>query len=91
MPLLVIIILLILAWFLYKLIYYRSDSFIELKNKIEKYTKDCNDLNDHIEELKRTHIGINQLDYGKASYKDASNYNYKRPELKKTNICTKCI
>ena len=48
MPLLVIIILLILAWFLYKLIYYRSNSFIELKNKIEKYTKDCNDLNDHI-------------------------------------------
>ena len=83
MPLLVIIILLILAWFLYKLIYYRSNSFIELKNKIEKYTKDCNDLNGHIEELKRTHIGINQLDYGKASYKDASNYNYKRPELKK--------
>ena len=32
MPLLVIIILLILAWFLYKLIYYRSNSFIELKN-----------------------------------------------------------
>gem|GEM_PF-108577 len=91
MPLLVIIILLILAWFLYKLIYYRSNSFIELKNKIEKYTKDCNDLNDHIYELKRTHIGIDQLDYGKASYQDASNYNYKRPELKKQvfapNIC----
>ena len=69
MPLLVIIILLILAWFLYKLIYYRSNSFIELKNKIEKYTKDCNDLNDHIYELKRTHIGIDQLDYGKGRVK----------------------
>ena len=58
MPLLVIIILLILAWFLYKLIYYRSNSFIELKNKIEKYTKDCNDLNDHIYELKK---GVRQM------------------------------
>ena len=43
MPLLVIIILLILAWFLYKLIYYRSNSFIELKNKIEKYIKYYNE------------------------------------------------
>ena len=34
MPLLVIIILLILAWFLYKLIYYRSNSFIELNNRM---------------------------------------------------------
>ena len=83
MTFIVIVTLLIIAWLLYKFIYYRSESFIELKNKIEKYTKDCNELNEHIDELKRTHIGIDQLDYGKASYKDVSNYNYKRPELKK--------
>lgn len=78
-----LIIICFLAWGLYKFIYYRSNSFSELKNKIEKYTKDCNELNEHIDELKRTHVGINQLDYGNASYKDTSNYNYKRPELKK--------
>lgn len=83
MVLYIIIVGLILAWFLYKFIYYRSNSFIELKGKIEKYTKDCNELNEHIEELKRTHVGIDQLDYGNASYHDTSNYNYKRPELKK--------
>lgn len=78
-----LIIICFLAWVLYRFIYYRSNSFTELKNKIEKYTKDCNELNEHIDELKRTHVGINQLDYGNASYKDTSNYNYKRPELKK--------
>ncbi len=77
-----IIIFCFLAWLLYRFIYYRSNSFIELKNKIQKYTDDCNDLNEHINELKRTHVGIDQLDYGNATYKDTSNYNYKRPELK---------
>ena len=78
-----VIILIFLAWMIYKLIYYRSNSFIELKNKIQKYTIDCNELNAHIDELKRTHIGIDQLDYGNATYRDTSQYNYKRPELKK--------
>lgn len=78
-----VIILIILAWMIYKFIYYRSNSFIELKNKIQKYTIDCNELNAHIDELKRTHIGIDQLDYGNATYRDTSQYNYKRPELKK--------
>ncbi len=72
-----------IAWLVYRFIYYRSKSFIELKNKIEKYTVDCNELNEHIEELKRTHIGIDKLDYGTSSYHDTSKYNYKRPELKK--------
>lgn len=78
-----VIILIFLAWMIYKFIYYRSNSFIELKNKIQKYTIDCNELNAHIDELKRTHIGIDQLDYGNATYRDTSQYNYKRPELKK--------
>lgn len=78
-----VIILIILAWMIYKFIYYRSNSFIELKNKIQKYTIDCNELNAHIDELKRTHIGIDHLDYGNATYRDTSQYNYKRPELKK--------
>ena len=78
-----IIIVCFLAWVLYKFIYYRSNSFTNLKTKIEKYTKDCNELNEHIDELKNTHVGINQLDYGNATYKDTSNYNYKRPELRK--------
>lgn len=82
MALCIIIVCLFLAWVVYRLIYYRSNSFLEIKNRIEKYTKDCNELNDHIEDLKRTHIGIDKLDYGTSSYHDTSKYNYKRPELK---------
>lgn len=82
MIILILIILLILIWNIYRLIYYKSSSFQNLKTKIEKYTKDCNELNEHIDILKSTHIGIDQLDYGKASYQDTSHYNYKRPELK---------
>lgn len=76
-------ILIFLIWLLYKFLYYKSEKFLSLKSQIEKYTNDCNELNEHIEELKRTHVGIDQLDYGSASYHDDSKYNYKRPELKK--------
>lgn len=72
-----------LSWLIYKFVYYRSNSFNELKNRIEKYANDCNALNDHINDLKLTHVGINQLDYGRADYKDTSVYNYRRPELQK--------
>lgn len=78
-----IILFIFLAWIVYRFAYYKSNSFNELKNKIQKYTTDCNELNAHIDELKRTHVGIDQLDYGSATYKDTSQYKYKRPELKK--------
>ena len=78
-----LILVVFIAWTLYKHFYYNSDSFKALKEKIEKYTVDCNELNSHIEDLKQTHAGTDHLDYGTATYKDASKYNYKRPELNK--------
>lgn len=82
---LIIILLLVIyvAWKLYESVYYKSEKFLFIKNRIQTYILNCNELNHHIEELKNTYIGINQLDYGKAVYTDESRWNYKRPELKK--------
>lgn len=64
-------------------IYYFSNNFTNLKNSINENTKKCNELNDHIEELKNSYIDIRQIDYGQANYVDNSRYNFKRPQLKK--------
>lgn len=71
------------AWKLYERNYYKSKNFINMRNCIETFIVNCNDLNNHIEDLKETYIGINQLDYGRAEYQDTSKYKYKRSELKK--------
>lgn len=60
--------------------YYKSEAFISLKKRVQQYIMNCNSLNEHIEELKKVHLGINRLDFGKASYYDTSNYNYARTE-----------
>lgn len=69
-------------WKIYEFYYYRSSAFADIKQHIEAYTNDCNELNKHIENLKDTEIISNRIDYGKASYKDYSNWNYKRKHLK---------
>jgi len=79
----IITIPIICIWFIYENIYYRSKKFLEIKNNIKAFTNNCNELNDHIEELKNSYIDIRSVDYGRADYLDYSQYNYKRPELKK--------
>lgn len=66
----------------YEVIYYNSLRFKTIKNQIQTYVQNCNKLNEHIEGLKNVCIGDDQLDYGKSSYQDISQWNYKRPELK---------
>lgn len=80
-----IIIVLIISYQIYIYKYFKSEKFLAIKNSIEKYAKDCNDLNDHIEELKQSYINFKQIDYGSANYIDNSKYNFKRPHLKKIN------
>lgn len=82
LPIIGILFLIFIFWKIYEIIYYKNNKFLTLKNRIAFYVKNCNELNDHIEELKNTYLGINQLDYGQANYFDNSKYNYKRPELK---------
>lgn len=77
-----ITVLYIIVIIIYKIdeyIYYGSERFKELKASLEKYIMDCNDLNEHIEELKKSYVNIRQIDYGKAELIDASRYNYRRP------------
>lgn len=61
---------------------FSNGSIINYSHKIQVYIQNCNELNFHIEELKNTYIGFNQLDYGNSTYYDKSYFNYKRPELK---------
>ena len=53
---LIIILLLVIyvAWKLYESVYYKSEKFLFIKNRIQTYILNCNELNHHIEELKNT-------------------------------------
>lgn len=73
-----IVVVPIVAFKVYELLYYRSNSFLNVKQSIDTYTQDCNDLNRHIESLKDTNLVSNKTDYGDSSYNDASKWNYKK-------------
>ncbi len=62
--------------------YFKSEQFYNTKSKIEKYIQECNELNEHIEELKKSYIDFNKNNYGSVQFYDNSHYNYKRNELK---------
>ena len=68
---------------IYTCFYYNSDKFLEIKNSIKENTNKCNELNEHIENLKNTYADIKRIDYGTANYIDNSRWNYKRPALRK--------
>lgn len=76
--LLMLILTLFLAWQIYKFIYYRSEKFNHLKDDLNNYIVECNDLNGHIEELKETYADVKKNNYGVAQLKDNSKYNFKR-------------
>ena len=69
---------------LYALSYFSGPDFLRLKKRIKQYTNDCNDLNNHIEELKRSQSSAGAIDYGSAQLMDKSNYNFKRSQWAKT-------
>jgi hypothetical protein len=68
---------------LYLYLYFKSDKFKAIKDSIMEHTKNCNELNYHIEELKRSHSYIKSYDYGDSHLYDNSNYNFKRKEWNK--------
>ena len=72
-----------LLYLIYQAIYFKSKKFLAIKDEIKSYTDECNELNAHIEDLKKAYIGVKSVDYGVANYTDNSKYNFKRPELKK--------
>ena len=78
--------ILVLGYFIYEYKYYKGEDFANIKKKIQNYIDECNEMNDHIEELKNTYAEFKQTDYGTATNVDYSNYNYQRRELKKYNV-----
>ena len=71
---------LVLVYKIYSILYFKSNKFKNIKDSIKEYTKNCNELNHHIEELKSSSVDIKTSDYGDASLSDNSNYNFKRKE-----------
>lgn len=71
---------------IYSCIYYNSEKFNDIKNNIKDNTEKCNELNQHIEELKNSYADIKQIDYGNAIYNDNSRWNYKRPAIQKYKV-----
>nr|DAQ23896.1 MAG TPA: TM2 domain [Caudoviricetes sp.] len=80
-PFLLFFALVFIIFKIYAFFYYRSRKFKDIKQRIDVYINDCNDLNSHIESLKNTGLISNRVDYGDASYYDTSSWNYKRKHL----------
>lgn len=76
---------LIVAWEAYSFWYFHNEQFLKIKSGIKDHTVDCNNLNHHIQELKRTQLDVNSYDYGRADRYDTSRYQFKRNEWAKTN------
>lgn len=81
-PLFLFFALLVLAYKIYESVYFRGKKFLEIKVRIRHHIQDCNDLNQHIEDLKETSLVVNRTDYGTAEYHDKSRWNVKRSALR---------
>lgn len=71
-----------LIWKLYESRYFKGKKFAAIKGRIQSYIDDCNALNRHISELKNVRLGTDQLSSGRSEYRDASKWNFRRPELR---------
>lgn len=81
-PFLLLLVAVFVVWKIYEFSFYKGKKFSEIKQRINTYINDCNELNEHIEDLKNTELISNKIDYGDASYHDSSNWNFKRKNLK---------
>ena len=80
----------ILCWAIYKgfilafeYFYFNSESFLEIKNNLAKNAENFNELNKHIEDLKKAYIDIKSKNQCNAEYYDKnSSYDFKRPHIK---------
>ena len=75
------VIILLLAWKIYECAYFKGKKFLEIKSRSEAYIKDCNDLNQHIEELKDTQLIGKRTDAGRSDYRNESRWNVRRSAL----------
>jgi len=69
-----------IAYQIYCFVYFNSDSFVNIKEEIQEHVNDCNDLNQHIEELKSSYVNIKSYDFGHGELHDNSKYKFARSE-----------
>ncbi len=88
------------GWLIYQIylyLYFNGNKFKKIKDSIKEYTKNCNELNHHIEELKGSYSDVKTHDYGDGDLYDNSNYKFKRKEWSnsvknnKTHNCSASI
>lgn len=77
-PIFVLFMIILCCLKIYAYFYFKGKSFLKIKKKIEKNTLECNELNVHIQDLKKSSLDIFKIDYGQADYYDESIFNYKR-------------
>lgn len=82
-PFLLIAAVLFFIYKIYEALYFRSKKFLKIRQEIQSYIDECNELNQHIENLKQSDLKYGTTDYGTAQVKDTSRYKYKRKELDK--------
>lgn len=66
------------AYQIYAYRYFRSRRFLVIRESVADYTLECNELNDHIEQLKYSQLRVGGVGYGEAQLADESRYNFKR-------------
>lgn len=78
-------ILVLLAVFIYNVIYpmiidsyFKGAKFLAIKARVEQHIAECNDLNEHIEDLKLSYTYAESFDYGEGQLSDTSSYNMRR-------------
>lgn len=75
-------VLVFIVYHIYESWYFGSEAFLLIKNRIQSYIKDCNELNQHIEALKDVSLCTKTLNRGTPIYHDTSKWNSKSLELK---------
>jgi len=94
--LLVILLTYLLTYVTYKIyvnLYFKGEKFAVIKDSISQHTKNCNDLNEHIENLKSSYSEVASSDYGQSQLSDDSRYNMRRrrwDEEEKSNRTHNC-
>lgn len=69
-----------LIYKIYEYFYFNSTQFNKIKQDIKTYVDNCNNLNNHIEDLKKLTSSFTAYDYGSGSLYDNSSHNFKRTE-----------
>lgn len=72
-----------LILFIYQYFYFKSEDFLKIKEDITKYTDDCNELNEHINGLKKESGVFKPTQHGKAKAFDIGIYKTNRKKAKK--------